>query len=187
MREWLLLAVVFAPLAALCVVQQRGEDPPDWAVAIALAWFRLVGAAIGWYQGWFKRLFVAILVFIPIMIAIAWLAGGEGTATWPTWLNLLLIAGPIGVLVVLGTWTGWFTDAARSIKEMVAKHPPACEKCLTARKDLVWFEASAGMAEQRRRSLCPECVWNEIERQLSGWINPVLVLSQCATPMATTA
>jgi hypothetical protein len=46
---------------------------------------------------------------------------------------------------------------------------------LAPRKDLVWLEPPAGTtADERRRSVCPDCVWNEIETQLSGLSNPLL-------------
>jgi hypothetical protein len=117
-----------------------------------------------------------MLVFVPFGVAIAWIGGGEGAATWPTWLNLLLIFGPIAVLIVLGSLTGWFREAAKGLSRMFAKHPPACQQCRAGRQDLVWFElAGETPGEKEMRSLCPDCMWNEMEQRLARLHSRVVI------------
>lgn len=175
MRDWLIMGVILGPALALCILQQGGEVP-TWAWVLAGGWAAAGGIVVGWYEGWINRVLVGMLVFVPFAVALAWIGGGEGAATWPTWLNLLLIAGPIVILVLVGSWTGWFSHAAKGLKQMFAKHPAGCQQCFSLRKDLVWFELPADTTGgSERRSLCPDCVWTEMETRLAGLSNRLLI------------
>jgi len=176
MRDWLVMGVILGPALALCLLQQGGEVP-TWAWVLAGGWAAAGGIVVGWYEGWINRVVVGMLVFVPCAVALAWTGGGEGAATWPTWLNVLLIAGPIVILVLVGSWTGWFSDAAEGLKRMFAKHPAGCQQCFSLRKDLVWFELPADKTGgSERRSLCPDCVWTEMETRLAGLSNRLLIV-----------
>ena len=67
MRDWFLLAVVFAPLLVLgfwngaVLTRLRGYR------AIGIGWFVVGALILGWYDGWVKRALVGILIFIPLM------------------------------------------------------------------------------------------------------------------------
>jgi hypothetical protein len=150
------------------------QDIPDWGWWIISVVF-LGACVVGlWRRGVLgtvaKRGGIALLLLIPFTTMIA-VAPGEPQHDLPLPLVVALVTVPLGILFVIAIRTGFFT----SLKEMFAKHPPACEKCLEARKDLVWLEPPAGPAvHEQKRSLCPPCVWDEVETQISGLSNRLL-------------
>ena len=120
MRDWLLLALTFAPVLLLGLVQRSGEELPEWIRIFGLAWFVVGSLIIGWYDGWLKRALVGILIFIPLMTSFVWWSGALPNG-WPTALGILLIAGSVSILTVLGLATGWFGEVQQGFKRALGK------------------------------------------------------------------
>jgi hypothetical protein len=120
MRDWFILAVVFAPVLVLGLFHRSGIESPDWIRVIGIAWFVAGSLYIGWYDGWVKRALLGILIFIPLAGILLWWSGALPSG-WPTAINILLIATSIAILIVLGLWTGWFAEVAEYLRRTFAK------------------------------------------------------------------
>jgi hypothetical protein len=120
MREWLMLAVTFAPVVILGLLQRSGVEAPDWIRVVAIGWFVVGALVIGWYDGWVQRALMGVVIFIPLMAAFVWWSGAIPLG-WPTALTLLLIAGSVGALVVLSVATGWFTEVRQDFRRAVGR------------------------------------------------------------------
>ena len=120
MRDWFILAAVFAPVFLLDLVQRSGVEAPVWIRVVGIGWFVVGALYIGWYDGWVKRALLGILIFIPLMGILLWWSGALPSG-WATAINLLLVATSITVLVVLGVWTGWFAEVTEYLRRTFAK------------------------------------------------------------------
>lgn len=171
-----LLWVVGGTLVFVLLVAFPGSlrDIPNWGwaiIGVALVIACLVGM---WREGelgtFAKRGGIALLLFIPFITLISVLPGEpQRDLSLPLVIGLIIV--PLAVLFAIALRTGFF----EGIKEMFAKHPPACEQCQMVRKDLVWVETTQATDGRSRLSLCPDCLWDEIETQLAASSNRLLV------------
>jgi hypothetical protein len=175
-RDILGLVAAGAFLALAILFPGVIQDIPNWGWLIICVGF--FGACVVglWRQGELgtvaKRGGIALLLFIPFITLISVLPGEpQRDLSLPLVIGLIVL--PLSVLFAIALRTGFF----EGLKEMFASHPAACEQCFAPRKDLIWVESAADAPDARgkRRSLCPDCVWNELETQLASLSSRLLV------------
>ena len=120
MRDWVLLALTFAPVLVLGFLQRGGVEVTEWVRIVGIGWFVVGVLILGWYDGWVQRALIGILIFIPLMGAML-LWTGTVSSGWPLAITVFLIAASVSALVVLGFATGWFGELGDAIKRAFSR------------------------------------------------------------------